>query len=164
METVFGTRAGPGPDRFVVGLAVLSLLSAASQERPVLCVVDDAHWLDPASAQVLAFVGRRIRAEPIALLLGTRELGEHLPGLPELEVRGLRDADAHALLASVTPAWRDEKVRDRIVAETDGNPLALLDLSRGLTVTQLAGGLGLLPAGDGGTAAADPAAAAGGRR
>ena len=148
LETVFGTRAGPPPDRFVIGLAVLGLLSAAAQERPLLCVVDDAHWVDAASAQVLGFVGRRLGSEPIALLFGTREPVEPLLGLPELHVHGLPDADAHALLSSRTPSWHDARVHDRIVTEAHGNPRALIDLSRGLTVTQVAGGLGLVRVGD----------------
>ena len=146
LETVFGTREGSPPDRFLVGLGVLTLLSDASAERPLLCVVDDAHWLDQGSAQVLGFVGRRLLAESVALLFGTREPGPELRGLPELEVTGLRDADAHALLNSVTHVRLDQRIRDRIVAETKGNPLALLELPRGLTMTQMAGGLGLLNA------------------
>ena len=148
LEIVFGSRDGPSPDRFVVGLAVLGLLVEASHEGPVLAVVDDAQWLDPASAQVLGFVGRRLRSEPIALVLGAREPGEHLFGLPELEIPGLRDQDALILLDSVTRSWRDDEIRERIVAEADGNPLALLEFSRGVTVTQLVGDVGLGRAGD----------------
>ena len=148
LETVFGTRerAGTPPDRFLVGLAALSLLSDASAKRPLLCVVDDAQWMDRASTQVLGFVARRLLAESVALVFGARQRGPELLGLPELEVTGLRDADAHALLSSVTHVRLDRNIRDRIVAETKGNPLALLELPRGLTMTQMAGGLGLLNA------------------
>ena len=143
LEIAFGTSAGTAPDRFFVGLAVLHLLSDAAAERPLLCVVDDAQWLDQASAQTLTFVARRLFADPIGLVFGAREPGEELRGLPELEVHGLRDGDARALLASALPFPLDEQVRDRIVAETSGNPLALLELPRGLTATELAGGFGL---------------------
>ncbi|MFC7657149.1 ATP-binding protein [Pseudonocardia benzenivorans] len=147
LQTVFGVRAGPAPDRFLVGLAVLSLMSDAAEERPVLCVVDDAQWLDRASAQVLGFVARRLLAERIVVLFGTRRPGHELRGLPEVEITGLSAPDSRALLESASPAPLDEHVRDRIVAESDGNPLALLELPRGLTVTQMAGGFGLLQAG-----------------
>src|SRR4051812_34490852 len=100
LEIVFGRASGPAPDRFLVGLGVLSLLSDAAEERPLLCIVDDAHWLDRASAQVLAFVARRLFAEPVALVFAAREAGEALGGLPELEVRGLQGGDARALLGS----------------------------------------------------------------
>jgi hypothetical protein len=146
LEIVFGLSAGPPPDRFMVGLAVLSLVSEAAEERPLLCVVDDAQWLDQASARTLAFVARRLFAEPVGLVFAARESGEELAGLPELEVRGLDDEDAHELLASVVRFLLDERVRDRIVDETRGNPLALLELPRGLTATQLASGFGLLSA------------------
>ena len=146
LETVFGIRTGAPPDRFLVGLAVLSLLSDASEERPLLCVVDDAQWLDRASAQVLGFVARRLLAESIVLSSGPVSRSHELLGLPELEVSGLGDADARALLDSVTHSRLDQRIRDRIVAETEGNPLALLELPRGLTMTQLAGGFGLLRA------------------
>ena len=141
---VFGLSAGPAPDRFLVGLAVLSLLSEAAEERPLVCVVDDAQWLDQASALTLGFVARRLWAESVAIVYAAREPSEELRGLPELEVQGLLDGDARALLASVVRFLLDERVRDRIVAETRGNPLALLELPRGLTATQLAGGFGLL--------------------
>jgi DNA-binding CsgD family transcriptional regulator len=142
LEVAFGVRGGGAPDRFLVGLAVLTLLSEAAEERPVLCVVDDAQWLDRASAQVLAFVARRLLAEPVGLIFVARELGE-LRGLPDLEVRGLRDGDARALLRSVVRFRLDDQVRDRVLAEARGNPLALLELPRGLSPTQLAGGFGL---------------------
>jgi DNA-binding CsgD family transcriptional regulator len=144
LETVLGIRRGSPPDRFLVGLAALSLLSSAADEQPLLCVVDDAQWLDQASAQVLGFVARRLLAEPIVLLFGARSATAELAGLPELEVQGLADVDALALLDSVTGAPLDPRIRDRIVAETQGNPLALLELPRGLSMTQMAGGFGLL--------------------
>ncbi|CNE63443.1 transcriptional regulator%2C luxR family [Mycobacterium tuberculosis] len=146
LETVFGLRAGAPPERFLVGLAVLSLLSDASEQRPLLCVVDDAQWVDHASLQVLGFVARRLLAESVVLLFSARERSGDLLGLPELEITGLRRADAHALLDSVTYGRLDRHVRERIVTETKGNPLALLELPRGLSVTEMAGGFGLLRA------------------
>ncbi|MFI7454074.1 AAA family ATPase [Nonomuraea sp. NPDC049714] len=146
LETVFGTRAGAPPERFLVGLAVLSLLSDASEGHPLLCVVDDAQWMDRSSAQVLGFVARRLLAESVALVFSSRQRAQDLLGLPELEVTGLKAADAHALLDSVTHTRLDQHIRNRFVAETRGNPLALLELPRELTVTQQAGGFGLLRA------------------
>jgi DNA-binding CsgD family transcriptional regulator/tetratricopeptide (TPR) repeat protein len=143
LATTFGIRAGPAPDRFFVGLAVLSLLSEVADERPVLCVVDDAHWLDRASAQALGFVARRLFAESVALLFAAREPGDELTGLPELVVEGLQDADARRLLRAVIPGRLDERVADQLLAETGGNPLALLELPRGLSAAQLAGGFAL---------------------
>jgi DNA-binding CsgD family transcriptional regulator len=128
----FGLETGAAPDRFLVGLAVLSLLSEVAEQQPLLCVVDDAQWLDRASAQVLAFVARRLLAEPVALVFAAREPGEEFQGLPELPVGGLHDGDARELLGSVVGGPLDERVRDRIVAETRGNPLALLELPRGV--------------------------------
>jgi DNA-binding CsgD family transcriptional regulator len=139
----FGLREGGAPDRFLVGLAVLTLLSEVAEERPLLCVVDDAQWLDRASAQVLAFAARRLLAEPVGLVFAAREPGEAFGGLADLEVRGLPEQDARALLRSVIRFGLDERVRDRIVDETNGNPLALLELPRGLGLTELAGGFGL---------------------
>jgi hypothetical protein len=139
LEIVFGLSAGAAPDRFLVALAVLSLLSEVSEERPVLCVVDDAQWLDQTSALTLAFVARRLLAEPVGLVFAAREPGDHLRRLPDLEVGGLRDGYARALLSSAVRVRLDERVRDRIVAETRGNPLALLELPRGLSATELAG-------------------------
>src|SRR4051794_13734472 len=147
LATVFGVQTGPPPDRFLVGLSVLSLLSRAADEQPLLCVVDDAQWLDLSSAQVLGFVARRLLAEPIAMVFGARQVPVGLLGLPELELAGLRDVDARVLLDSVTRTRLDGHVRDQIVAETRGNPLALLELPRGLTTTELAGGFGLLQGG-----------------
>src|ERR1700761_3993317 len=141
--TAFGLSAGPAPDRFLVGLAVLGLLSETAGERPLVCVVDDQQWLDRASAQAFGFVARRLGAAPVGLVCGTRVPGAELAGLPELPVAGLRDADARALLGSALPGPLDTRVRDQVVAEARGNPLALLQLSRGLTPGQLAGGFGL---------------------
>jgi DNA-binding CsgD family transcriptional regulator len=145
LGAAFGLREGDPPDRFLVGLAVLSLLSDVAEEYPLVCVVDDAQWLDRASAQVLAFVTRRLVAESVGVIFAVRESGNErdLAGLPELLVHGLADRDARALLASVITGPLDERVRDRIVAETRGNPLALMELPRGLTPAELAGGFGL---------------------
>ena len=145
LRTAFGLAVGAAPDRFLVGLAVLGLLSDAADEEPLVCLVDDAQWLDQASAQALAFVARRLVAESVALIFAVREPSDeqNFAGLPQLAVGGLGDDDARALLASVIRWPLDEQVRDRIVAETHGNPLALLELPRGLTPAQLAGGFGL---------------------
>ncbi len=142
LATAFGMSAGPAPDRLLVGLAILGLLSDAAVESPVLCVVDDAHWLDRASAQVLVLVARRLRAEPVGVVFGTRVAGGELAGLPELAVEGLPEREARALLDVVLAGPVDARVRDEIVAETRGNPLALLELPRGLTPAKLAGGFG----------------------
>jgi DNA-binding CsgD family transcriptional regulator len=138
----FGLRDGAAPDRFLAGLAVLSLLSDVAEDRPLVCIVDDAQWLDAASAQALAFVARRLGAESVGLVFAVREpTGEQLfEGLPELAIGGLDDGDAHELLATVVTGPLDERVRDRLVAETRGNPLALLELPRGWTPAELAGG------------------------
>jgi DNA-binding CsgD family transcriptional regulator len=143
LEIVFGERSGAPPDRFLVGLAVLSLFSEAAGQRPLLCVVDDAQWVDQASALTLAFVARRLQAEPVGIVFAAREPGDELRHLSQLEVHGLRNGDARALLASEVPSMLDERVRDRFVAETRGNPLALLELPRDSTATQLAGGFGM---------------------
>jgi DNA-binding CsgD family transcriptional regulator len=143
LNVAFGLSAGQAPNPFLVGLAALGLLSEASQERPLLCVVDDAQWLDRASARALAFVARRLQAEKIALVFAARELGDAVTGLPELRVESLGHRDARTLLESILPARLDEHVLDRIVLETHGNPLALLELPRGMTSIQLAGGFGL---------------------
>src|SRR5947209_13091338 len=146
MEIAFGVTTGEPPDRFLVGLAVLSLFSEAAEQRPLLCVVDDAEWLDQASALTLAFVARRLLAEPVAIIFAAREPEEELQHVSELAVFGVHDSDARALLSSAVRFQLDERVRDRIIAETRGNPLALLELPRGLTARQLAGGFGLLGA------------------
>jgi AAA ATPase domain len=143
LQTTFGLSAGAVPDPFLVGLAVLSLLSEVAEEQPLLCVIDDAHWLDRASAQALAFVARRLLAEPVVLLFAAREPSDLIIGLPDLLVEGLGDADARALLASVVPGPLDEPIAEQLIAETRGNPLALLELPRGLSAGQLAGGFGL---------------------
>jgi DNA-binding CsgD family transcriptional regulator len=143
LGVAFGLSGGQAPNPFLVGLAGLGLLSEAAGERPLLCAVDDAQWLDRASARSLAFVARRLLADKIAFVFATRELGDALAGLPALRVEPLRPTDARTLLESVLPAPLDERVLDRIVVETRGNPLALLELPRGLTPTQLAGGFGL---------------------
>jgi DNA-binding CsgD family transcriptional regulator len=143
LEVAFGLRTGPAPDPFLVGLAVLGLLAEASEEQPLLGAIDDAQWLDSASARALAFVARRLVAEKIVVVFATRELGETLSGLPELPIVPLQRKDARVLLESVLPARLDERVVERIIVETRGNPLALLELPRGLTPTQLAGGFGL---------------------
>jgi DNA-binding CsgD family transcriptional regulator/tetratricopeptide (TPR) repeat protein len=146
LGVAFGLITGPAPNPFLLGLAVLGLLAEAAAERPLLAVVDDAQWLDHASARALAFVARRLLAEKIALVFAAREPGDLFAGLPELHVLSLGHRDARALLESALPARLDEHVLERIVVETRGNPLALLELPRGLTPTQLAGGFGL-PAG-----------------
>ena len=141
LRTAFGMSPGSAPDQFLIGLAVLSLLSDVAEERPLLCLVDDQQWVDRASAQVLAFVARRLGAESVGMVFGVRVPGQELAGLPDLEVIGLPDADARELLNSVLRGPLDARVRDQIVAETRGNPLALLEIPRGLTPAELAGRL-----------------------
>ncbi len=143
LQTAFGVRSGSAPDRFLVGLAALSLLAEVAEEHPLVCLVDDAQWLDQASAQVLGFVARRLAAESVGLVFAARVLGDELAGLPELEVQGLRGADARALLNSVLTGPLDPRVHDRILAEAAGNPLALVELPRGVTPAELAGGFAL---------------------
>jgi DNA-binding CsgD family transcriptional regulator len=148
LEVAFGLSTGSPPESLLVGLAVLSLLSDQALEQPLLCVADDAQWLDRASAQALAFVARRLLADRVALLFATRKVVRELTGIPDLVVRGLPDGDARALLASATEGPLDERVRERIVAEADGNPLALLELSPSLDPAEPAfaiGGPGALP-------------------
>ena len=142
LRVAFGLAAEPAPDRFVLGLAVLSLLAENAAARPLVCLVDDAQWLDEASSQVLGFVGRRLLAEPVGLLFAVREAADErlFPGLPALTVEGLTDEDARALLTAAVPGHLDKRVRDRIVAETGGNPLGLLELARGMSEAELAGG------------------------
>ena len=142
LEIVFGLSAGAPPDRLLVGLGVLSLFCDVAEERPLLCVVDDAQWLDRASALTLAFVARRLLADPVGIVFAARQVSDELRPLSGIEVRGLVNGDARALLGSVVRSKLDERVRDRIIAETRGNPLALLELPRGLTPAQLAGGFG----------------------
>ena len=153
LSVAFGLASGNSPDRFLVALAALSLMAETSEEQPMLCVVDDAQWLDQASAQVLGFVGRRMLAEPVALVFAVRTPApgapspNHLAGLPELRLGGLDERSARALLATVTSGPLDESVRARILEETHGHPLALLELYRGRSA-DLAGGFGLPGAGD----------------
>jgi DNA-binding CsgD family transcriptional regulator len=143
LATVFGVAAGPVPDRFVVGLATLGLLSEVAEKRPLVCLIDDQQWLDQASRQVLAFVARRLGAESLGLVFAARVPGEELAGLPQLLVTGLGEPDARVLLDSVLTGSLDARVRDQIVAETRGNPLALLELPRGRTADELAGGFAI---------------------
>ena len=143
LKGALGLSAGGAPNPFLVGLAVLNLLSEVAEEQPLLCVVDDAQWLDRASTHVLAFVVRRLLAEKIAMLFAAREPIDVLANVAQLRVEPLGRRDAQALLDSVLPAKLDERVLDRIVVETRGNPLAILELPRGLTPSQLAGGFGL---------------------
>ncbi|MDX6424801.1 MAG: hypothetical protein QOD52_206 [Gaiellaceae bacterium] len=143
LDIAFGLSDGGSPDRFVVGVAVLSLLAKAAEEQPLLCIVDDAQWLDQASMQTLGFVARRLSAESVALVFGLRAPSADLAGIPELIVDGLADPDACAFLESVIAGPLDERVRDRIIAEARGNPLALLELPQTLTPAELAGGWGL---------------------
>ncbi len=142
LSVALALASGDPPDRFLISLAALSMLSAVAEERPLLCLVDDAQWLDEASAQVLVFVARRLLAESVALVFAVREPAGagRLKGLPELEVRGLDVRDARALLSRAVPGLLDARVRDRVVAETGGNPLALLELPRGLNAAELASG------------------------
>jgi DNA-binding CsgD family transcriptional regulator len=143
LRTAFGLSAGPVPDRFLVGLAVLGLLSETAGERPLVCVVDDQQWLDRASAQALGFAARRLAADPVGLVFAARVPGQDVAGLPELVVEGLAERDARELLKSVLTGPLDARVRDRVIADTHGNPLALLELTRGLTPAQLTGGFGV---------------------
>jgi DNA-binding CsgD family transcriptional regulator len=143
LSVAFGLSVGRPPDPFLVGLAVLGLVSEAAEERPLLCLVDDAQWLDGSSARALAFVARRLLADRIAFVFAAREPGNALAGFPEVHVEPLGHRDARALLESVLPGRLDDRVVERIVLETRGNPLALLELPRGLSPAQLAGGFGL---------------------
>ena len=154
LSVTFGMSDGPAPDRFLIGLAVLSLFSEVAVDQPLVCLVDDLQWLDEASAQALSFVGRRLGAESVGLVMAARASNPDMGALPTMEVRGLRASDAHALLDTVLTAPLDERVRDQIVAETAGNPLALLELPRGLGAHGLAGGFGL-PAATGVSAAVE---------
>ena len=143
LATAFGMRAGPAPDQFFVALAALSLLAEAASNRPLVCLIDDAQWLDRTSALTLGFVARRLLAESVVLVFAGRESGPAgvLTGLPELNVTRLSDHDARSLLDSVILGPFDARLRDRLLSEADGNPLALLELPRSLTAAELAGGL-----------------------
>jgi hypothetical protein len=143
LQVAFGLSGGEAPDRFLVGLAALSLLSEAAEQRPLLCAVDDAQWLDEVSALALAFVARRLLAEPIALVFVTREPVKALSGLPEVIIHRLGDDDARLLLAAGIRWPIDERIRETILAEAHGNPLALLELPHDLTPAELAGGFAL---------------------
>jgi len=143
LRTAFGLSAGSVPDRFLVGLAVLGLLSETAGQRPLVCVVDDMQWLDYASAQALGFAARRLAADPVGLVFAARVPGKDVAGLPELVVAGLAEGDARELLESVLTGPLDPRVRDRIIADTHGNPLALLELTTGLPPAQRTGGFGL---------------------
>src|SRR4051794_20755438 len=149
LRVSFGLSSGDAPDRFLVALAALTLFAEVAGERPLLCLVDDAQWLDAATSQVLGFVARRLLAESVAIVFAVREPSDEreLADLPELSLRGLRDVDARALLSSVIPGRLDGRVRDRLVAESRGNPLALLELPRGRSTGELAGGFALPDAG-----------------
>jgi DNA-binding CsgD family transcriptional regulator len=142
LKTAFGLSSGSRPDRFLVGLAVLTLLSDAAETQPLVCLVDDAQWLDRSSAQVLSFVARRLDAEGVLMLFAERDSDRpgELAGLPDLRLQRLSDDDARELLASESLGVLDEQVRARIIAETRGNPLALLELPRALSPASLAGG------------------------
>lgn len=150
LSVAFGLREGTAPERFLVGLATLHLLAEVADEGPLLCVVDDAQWIDDASAQVLAFVARRLEAERMALLFAVRDPSDRdvsvFAGLPELRVVGLGEPDARALLATAIHTPLDDRVRDRIIAEARGNPLALLELPRSAPPAELAGGFDLTDA------------------
>lgn len=142
LQTAFGMTTESAPDQFLIGLAVLGLLSAVSEQQPLLCLIDDHQWLDRTSAQVLAFVARRLGAESVGMIFATRTPGVELAGLPGLLIEGLSEADARELLHSVMPGPIDKRVYDQIAAETRGNPLALLELPRGFSLAELAGGFG----------------------
>ena len=143
LSTAFALSAGPTPDRLLLGLAVLGLVSAAAENQPLVCMIDDLQWVDRASMEALAFVARRLGAETVALIMATRTADPEFTKLPKMEVSGLRNGDARALLDLVWTAPLDERVRDQFVAETRGNPLALLELPRDLTDHELAGGFGM---------------------
>jgi DNA-binding CsgD family transcriptional regulator len=149
LRVSFGLSSGDAPDRFLVALAALTLFAEVAGERPLLCLVDDAQWLDAATSQVLGFVARRLLAESVAIVFAVREPSDEreLADLPELSLGGLQDDDARALLSSVIPGRLDDRVRDRLVAETRGNPLALVELPRGRSIGELAGGFVLPGAG-----------------
>jgi hypothetical protein len=150
LRVAFGLSSGAPPAAFLVAVAVLSLLCATAEARPLLCLVDDAQWLDAASVQSLGFVARRLLAEPVAMVFALREpvTTRALDGLPQLSLEGLDEPDARALLSSAVPGRLDDRVRDRIVAETGGNPLALVELSQTMTAAERAGGFAPAAASD----------------
>lgn len=140
LTVAFGLGTGPRPERFLVGLAVLSLIAAAAEKHPLLCVIDDAQWLDEVSVQTLGFVARRLLADPVALLFAVRDRADVLAGLPEIVVGGLAAGAARELLDSVMIGGIDPLVRDRIVAETRGIPLAIVEVPHSVSAAELAGG------------------------
>ncbi len=150
LRVALGISSGDAPDRFLVAVAVLNLLSATAEQRPLLCLVDDAQWLDAASLEALGFVARRLVAEPMAMIFSLREpiTTRALDGLPQLSLEGLDEPDAHALLSRAVPGRLDDRVRYRIIAETGGNPLALVELSQRMTPSERAGGFAPPAAGD----------------
>src|SRR5262249_25942076 len=137
----FGLVTGEPPDRYVVGLAVLSLMSETATTQPLVCIVDDAQWLDPATMQALAVVPRRLGADSVGLGVATREAARALAGVPELQLGGLALADAGVVLDSALVGRLDARVRERLLAETHGNPLALLELPHTLTPAEAAAGI-----------------------
>lgn len=143
LGTAFGLTAGTAPDRLLVGLAALGMLAEAADQRPVVCLIDDLQWIDRASAQTLAFVARRLVAESVGLIFATRVPRPELGSLPQLQISGLREPEARALFDSVLSFPLDEQVRGRFLAETRGNPLAILELPQGLSPQDMAGGFGL---------------------
>ncbi len=150
LRVALGISSGDAPDRFLVAVAVLNLLAATAEKRPLLCLVDDAQWLDAASVQALGFVARRLLAEPVAMIFSLREptTTRALDGLPQLSLEGLDEPDARALLSRAVPGRLDDRVRDRIIAETGGNPLALVELSQRMSPAERAGGFAPPAAGD----------------
>jgi DNA-binding CsgD family transcriptional regulator len=147
IRVAFGLTGGPAPDPFLVALGTLGLLSNAASDRPVVCVVDDAQWLDRTSSQILTFVARRLQAESVGLIFAVRhpKQPEVFAGLPDLVVAGLDFPDAREVLWSVMTGRLDEQVVDRMIAETHGNPRALLELAHALSSHGMAGGFGVLP-------------------
>jgi DNA-binding CsgD family transcriptional regulator/tetratricopeptide (TPR) repeat protein len=145
LRVVFGIADGGVPDRFLVALALLTLVAETAADRPLLCVVDDAQWVDRASLQALSFVARRLFADRVAMLFAARDHSreDDLRGLPDIALAGISDHEARLLLEETIPGRLDEQVRQRIIADARGNPLALLELPRGLTPAALAGGFGL---------------------
>jgi hypothetical protein len=141
LQVAFGLAAGEAPDRYMVGLAALGLMSEAAATQPVLCVVDDAQWLDPETTRALAFIARRLGADSVGLVFATREVVEELGGVPEMHLDGLSAADARTILDSVLLGHRDDMVRERLLAEARGNPLALTELPRALTAAEAATGI-----------------------
>src|SRR5919197_781099 len=150
LRVALGVSSGNAPDKFLVAVAVLNLLCATAEDRPLLCLVDDAQWLDTASLQALGFVARRLFAEPVAMVFSLREpvTTRALDGLPQLTLEGLDEPDSRALLSRAVPGRLDDHVRDRIIAETGGNPLALVELSQTMTAAERAGGFAPAVSGD----------------